>query len=777
MSASLPEPVRGPVLVECSEPLPAAPECELTGEGSELVVHGDVLAPGKVYLGGSVRVLADGTIGCAGCRCDDGTPARHVRCPDSVVSPAFVNPHDHVAYAHQPPRPASAERYEHRHDWRLGVRGHLAIPYEGGAPAVVRAAHELRLLLGGATTVAGGAGHRGLLRNPDLPDLGEGLPSAPADSDTFPLDDASGLLLEDGCAYGDDHTREADVERYGGYLPHLGEGIDRAAENELSCALDRGFDLIQPNTAVVHAVAPTAEEAAELGARKALVVWSPRSNLSLYGNTAPATLLRNSGVELALGTDWLLSGSMNVLRELACARSFSSRYLPGAFDDVDLFRMVTDSAARAVGARGVLGRLAPGALADLIVVRRRELDPHSAVVTAGPADIELVLRGGTPLYGRATLLEGLADPSCEAFDVCGSLQRACTGETGFGLAELRAAAEAAYPLFSCETPPNEPACVPARPGEYDGTASAQDQDGDGVPDRDDLCPTWFDPIRPADAGAQPDADRDGMGDACDPCPLDADVTCTSRIADDRDGDGIANDLDVCPDEPDRAQADADGDGIGDACDFCSAPNPGVTPCPLSITTLRNPEHPEHPPRHALLELPLAEVVALRPDVGSARGYYVQEGVTARAGIFAYTGSMSPGVALGDRVALRGRYDRYYDSDQLVVLGHVQHEPGTPSIAPLLTIPAEIADGGSLSAAFEQMLVRVENASVRIPNPDAPSDYDEFELEGGLRVDDLLYPELDNAFANGTTFSSLTGVLTRSFDHFKLCPRGPEDVVF
>jgi hypothetical protein len=44
---------------------------------------------------------------------------------------------------------------------------------------------------------------------------------------------------------------------------------------------------------------------------------------------------------------------------------------------------------------------------------------------------------------------------------------------------------------------------------------------------------------------------------------------------DADGDGVEDDLDLCPDVPDPDQLDADGDGVGDACDNCPAePNPG-----------------------------------------------------------------------------------------------------------------------------------------------------------------------------------------------------------
>lgn len=49
-----------------------------------------------------------------------------------------------------------------------------------------------------------------------------------------------------------------------------------------------------------------------------------------------------------------------------------------------------------------------------------------------------------------------------------------------------------------------------------------------------------------------DTDGDGIGDAC---------------VMDNDGDGVANDEDNCPNEPNPDQADFDGDGMGDACDL------------------------------------------------------------------------------------------------------------------------------------------------------------------------------------------------------------------
>ncbi len=79
-----------------------------------------------------------------------------------------------------------------------------------------------------------------------------------------------------------------------------------------------------------------------------------------------------------------------------------------------------------------------------------------------------------------------------------------------------------------------------------------DRDGDGIPDDDDNCPDTANPD-------QADSDGDGRGDACDACPLDA--------ANDADGDGVCGNVDNCPiANPD--QADSDGDGRGDACDAC-----------------------------------------------------------------------------------------------------------------------------------------------------------------------------------------------------------------
>lgn len=67
-----------------------------------------------------------------------------------------------------------------------------------------------------------------------------------------------------------------------------------------------------------------------------------------------------------------------------------------------------------------------------------------------------------------------------------------------------------------------------------------------------------------DAGADLDADADGLVDRDDNCP-----TLSNPTQDNEDGDALGDACDPCPPLP--VNADADGDGVGDACD----PNPAT----------------------------------------------------------------------------------------------------------------------------------------------------------------------------------------------------------
>ncbi|MGI9430975.1 MAG: amidohydrolase family protein [Myxococcota bacterium] len=530
-------------LIACPNPPlpsvdPGSEICSVESGSADLLLVGDVLTPGTVYLGGTVLLGVTGTIDCVGCDCAAASPAAtRVICPDAVISPGLINAHDHVGWMHHAPW-TSAEtgvdpdlRFEHRHDWRVGTRSHPNLNAgPGNASVAERTFGELRFVLGGATSFFGSGNAGGLLRDLDSPGV-DGLGLQGADYDTFPLGDADGTLRSTTCDYPDPvDALPLDADAYVG---HVAEGIDSEARNEFLCLTGGrpdAVDVLDDGTALIHGAGLRAEDVQTMAERGISLVWSPRSNLAIYGETAPVTVMDILGVPIGLGTDWIRSGSMNVLRELACADEFNTFHLGGYFSDEDLWRMATLGSAEALGVDDAIGLLAPGFGGDVAVFAKDGRDAYGAVVGADVGDVALVLRGGQVLSGNSTVVAAL-EASCDDIgDVCGNDKRVCLAGTAVMtwpmlLSEI---GTPAYPAFSCGVPDDEPSCIPMRTlaadvvlgsNLYDGMPTVQDPDGDGLDQFDDNCPDVFNPIRPVDGGVQGDSDFDGIGDACDTTPV------------------------------------------------------------------------------------------------------------------------------------------------------------------------------------------------------------------------------------------------------------------
>ena len=136
-------------------------------------------------------------------------------------------------------------------------------------------------------------------------------------------------------------------------------------------------------------------EAKALAAAGTVAVLLPGTSFLLgTGRAAPAGVLREAAVTLALGTDCnpgtCYSESMQLMVALACVH--------GGLTPEEAVLAATDGSARAVGRGGAAGRLVPGSACDLVVLAGRsylDLAYHLGVNLAAA-----VVKGGTVVAGE-----------------------------------------------------------------------------------------------------------------------------------------------------------------------------------------------------------------------------------------------------------------------------------------------------------------------------------------------------------------------------------------
>jgi imidazolonepropionase len=136
------------------------------------------------------------------------------------------------------------------------------------------------------------------------------------------------------------------------------------------------------------------EEARGLAAAGTVAVLLPGTSFLLRtGRAAPVQVLRDAGVRMALGTDCnpgtCYCESMQLVIALACVH--------GGLTPEEAVLAATDGAARALGRGGRVGRLAPGAACDLVLLAGRsylDLSYHLGVNLA-----RLVVKGGVVRAG------------------------------------------------------------------------------------------------------------------------------------------------------------------------------------------------------------------------------------------------------------------------------------------------------------------------------------------------------------------------------------------
>jgi 5-methylthioadenosine/S-adenosylhomocysteine deaminase len=381
----------------------ASPKVALEGRIVTMDVGFKVLDRGRVFTqDGGIVAVQDASA---------PSPAGFSNVPvvdtGGTIFPGMIDLHNHLPY-NVLPLWQVPKKFSNRGQWSRHPEYHTKV----SAPMQTLAATERLLasicryvetkaLIGGTTTsqgitLANQAGirryFRGVVRNVEdtdedaLPEVSTRVPDVAArDAQAF----FTRLKREKTC-----------------YLLHLSEGLDATARKAFeSLQFAPGEWAITPSLCGIHAAALKPQDFHTLAARGGSMVWSPYSNMLLYGGTADVAAAKAAGVPISLGCDWAPSGSRNLLNELKVA--FLHSEANSIFSTRELVGLVTRDAAGLLGWEAVLGSLEAGKRADLLVCEGSSADPYEQLIFAKESDLSLVMINGIGRFGSSTIMRKL----------------------------------------------------------------------------------------------------------------------------------------------------------------------------------------------------------------------------------------------------------------------------------------------------------------------------------------------------------------------------------
>lgn len=378
--------------------------------GSEFALKGCVITPDQRIDDGFVHVVGDRIVAVG-----TAAPGPGVRVVDTagVILPGLIDLHGHPEFnvfaPWEPPR-----TYTRRRTWRASAEyrkvvrdpwNHLTEAVAGEPlllPLMTRYA-EARALVTGVTALQGASAKypdptESLVRNVDRRLFGAQRARSAIDFDREAPDvrDRRRQQIADG--------------EVTAYYVHMAEGVAGDGPSRDEFADLKGALLLTAATVLIHGSALLEADLEEVLDAGAKLVWSPQSNLRLYGSTTLAAKALELGIPMAIGADWQPSGSPSLLAELKVARR--ALEVQGlAVGPQRLVGMVTADAARIADLDAHIGTLAAGRMADILVLERHVEDPWLNVVEASPAWVRLVTIGGDLAYGDDALISQLADTS------------------------------------------------------------------------------------------------------------------------------------------------------------------------------------------------------------------------------------------------------------------------------------------------------------------------------------------------------------------------------
>lgn len=394
----------------------------------DLVLSGTVVTPDAVIPMGWV-VIKQGRIASIA----ETPPAAPIIETGGIIFPGFIDLHNHPMY-NIFPRWSPPVKFGNRYQWRdlqqykdlIGTPGGELQNKDDQTFCDIDEYVEVKALIGGTTSITGIFGRTGV--SPPVPACVQGLARN--------LDWASGFYgpgigherIENVLGVTPRDLKDSSLPRIAEELAankidllliHLAEGSPLDTESTVEFRALKGVEFLTDRTAIIHGVALGPGDFQQMRLSGTPLIWSPRSNLELYGSTADVAAALRQGVTLALAPDWSPTGSTNLLAELRFASGFSRQKLFGLLSDRQLFEMATAIPARIARIDDKVGSLKPGMYADLFVLAGDASKPFAALAAARPADVRLVLVGGVPVYGSEKLMRQFQVP-LEPVDLCNS---------------------------------------------------------------------------------------------------------------------------------------------------------------------------------------------------------------------------------------------------------------------------------------------------------------------------------------------------------------------
>lgn len=372
-----------------------------------IALTGTLITPDGIVASGAV-VVEGGRIVSVGPQTSLKAGTRRIE-THGIILPGLIDLHNHLTW-NLFPRWKPAQTFGSRYDWQqlpaynlLMDTPHKELVAEGLECQMERYA-EVKAMSEGETSVVGGTkancGER-LVHNLDLS-------PAPASHqvvyNVFPIQMSEEAL----------HDADRVLDAKGALLIHLAEGAPNNAAGAREFAMLKGRGLLRPGVSLIHGVALTADDFAEMSANGVGLIWSPRSNIELYGDTARVAAAKAAQVKMAIAPDWSPTGSDGSLAELNYAAAWNASQAHPVFTDRELVEMATSNAAAMIGMGGSIGSLKDGYAADLLVLHPHRTDQgkdaYWSVVHSDAKDVELLMIGGKIVYGDASLLDDRAEP-------------------------------------------------------------------------------------------------------------------------------------------------------------------------------------------------------------------------------------------------------------------------------------------------------------------------------------------------------------------------------